>query len=163
MRRRRRGRTFELVRRPDCVAEDAADLILRDSSARFSAPLNFPPFNAAISQRGFAPRPAHVSPERLRYFGGTFLPFKALPLPRTTPPSILVILSNCCSIWDRCSRSLLSIRVRRSMRASTVIPDRFAFAIVISRCKNSRVREVLGCNAIASHGAYGRERVNQAR
>jgi len=39
----------------------------------------FPAFMAATSQRGFAPRPAQVSPDGLRYFGGTFL----LSLPQT--------------------------------------------------------------------------------
>src|SRR6266542_4254886 len=54
-----------------------ADLSIRKSSSFF------PPLIAATSQRGLAPRPAHVSPEGLRYFGGTFLPFKALRPPRT--------------------------------------------------------------------------------
>src|SRR5262249_37090378 len=44
----------------------------------------FPPLIASTSHLGFAPRPAQVSPEWLRYFGGTFLPFNTLPLPRTT-------------------------------------------------------------------------------
>src|SRR5262249_52815416 len=40
----------------------------------------FPPsLIAASSQRGLAPRPAQLSPDGLRYFGGTFLPFNALP------------------------------------------------------------------------------------
>jgi len=55
-----------------------ADLSIRKSSSFF------PPLIAATSQRGFAPRPAQVSPEGLRYFGGTFLPFNVLPPPRTT-------------------------------------------------------------------------------
>src|SRR5262249_15323115 len=58
----------------------------------------FPPLIAATSQRGLAPRPAQVSPDGPRYFGGTFLPFNALPLPRTTlrPPTTAMapILSN---------------------------------------------------------------------
>src|SRR5262249_10980048 len=59
----------------------------------------FPSLIAATSQRGFAPRPAQVSPDGLRYFGGTFLPFNALAPsrpPRATllPPS-RAILSNC--------------------------------------------------------------------
>src|ERR1700745_2261450 len=34
----------------------------------------FPFFNAATNHLGLAPRPAQVSPDGLRYFGGTFLP-----------------------------------------------------------------------------------------
>src|SRR5262249_54566158 len=66
-----------------------ADLSIKKSSSFL------PPLIAATSQRGFAPRPAQVSPERLRYFGGTFRPFKTLPPPRTIlrPPS----LANCFS------------------------------------------------------------------
>src|SRR5262245_56457552 len=45
-----------------------ADLSIRKSSSFF------PRLIAATSQRGLAPRPAHVSPAGLRYFGGTFLP-----------------------------------------------------------------------------------------
>src|SRR5262245_35252022 len=60
-----------------------ADLSIRKSSSFF------PPLIAATSQRGFSPRPAQVSPDGPRYFGGTFLPFKALPPPPTTlaPPT----------------------------------------------------------------------------
>src|SRR5262245_24801352 len=66
-----------------------ADLSIRKSSSFF------PPLIAATSQRGFAPRPAQVSPEGLRYLGGTFFPLNGLRAPRTTfaPP----ILSNCFS------------------------------------------------------------------
>src|SRR5262249_34045996 len=42
-----------------------ADLSIRKSSSFF------PPFIAATSQLGLAPRPAHVSPDGPRYFGGT--------------------------------------------------------------------------------------------
>src|SRR6266446_10437437 len=59
-----------------------------------------PPLIAATSQTGLAPRPAQVSPEGLRYFGGTFLPLNALPPPlttlrRRTRAIALSILSNC--------------------------------------------------------------------
>src|SRR5262249_35141896 len=67
-----------------------ADLSIRKSSSFF------PPLIAATSQRGFAPRPAQVSPDGPRYFGGTFLPFNALPLPR--PPTTAIappIIFNC--------------------------------------------------------------------
>src|SRR5215469_2123050 len=57
-----------------------ADLSIKKSS------IFFPPLIAATSQRGLAPRPAHVSPEWLRYFGGTFLPFNVLPPPLTLLP-----------------------------------------------------------------------------
>src|SRR5215510_9270310 len=56
----------------------------------------FPPLIAATSHRGLAPRPAHVSPEGPRYFGGTFFPFNALPPPPTTLAPPTSILSNCC-------------------------------------------------------------------
>jgi hypothetical protein len=49
-----------------------ADLSIRKSSSFL------PPLIAAASQRGLAPRPAQVSPEGPRYFGGTFFPFNAL-------------------------------------------------------------------------------------
>src|SRR6516225_11224284 len=66
---------------------------------RFLRPLSikksssfFPSLIAATSHFGFAPLPAQVSPERPRYFGGTFLPFNLLPAPRRTtaiaPPNI---------------------------------------------------------------------------
>src|SRR5262249_45637788 len=67
-----------------------ADLSIRKSSSFF------PPLIAATSQRGLTPRPAQVSPDGLRYLGGTFFPFNARPPPRTTlrlPTT--VILSNC--------------------------------------------------------------------
>src|SRR5215470_6558465 len=67
-----------------------ADLSIKKSSSFF------PPLIAATSQRGFAPRPAQVSPDGPRYFGGTFLPFKTLLLPRTIlAPPTTAILSNC--------------------------------------------------------------------
>src|SRR5262249_16660907 len=108
-----------------------ADLSIRKSSSFF------PPLIAATSQRGLAPRPAQVSLEGLRYFGGTFLPLKTLPPPRTTlrPPTKAIALSSlsiCFCISARCSRSISSTRSRRSTSASTVIPDRFTLAIVIS-------------------------------
>src|SRR5215470_15926164 len=46
-----------------------ADLSIKKSSSFF------PPLIASTSHLGFAPRPAQVSPEWLRYLGGTFLPF----------------------------------------------------------------------------------------
>src|SRR5262245_17033900 len=57
----------------------------------------FPPLIAATSQRGRAPRPAHVSPFGPRYFGLIFLPFNALLPPRraTLSPPSKAILSNC--------------------------------------------------------------------
>src|SRR6516165_8614316 len=105
-----------------------ADLSIRKSSSFF------PPLIAATSQRGLAPRPAQVSPEGLRYFGGTFLPFKTLPPPLTTlaPPTPAPILSNCCSSSARRLKRVSSTRSRRSMSASTDIRDRFTFGIVIS-------------------------------
>src|SRR5215472_4552898 len=55
-----------------------ADLSIRKSSSFL------PRLIAATSQRGFAPRPAQVSPDGPRYLGGTFLPFNALA-PRRQP------------------------------------------------------------------------------
>src|SRR5215471_14517208 len=107
-----------------------ADLSIRKSSSFL------PPLIASTSHLGFAPRPAQVSPERLRYFGGTFFPFNALPRPRTTlAPPTTAILSNCSISLARCSTSISSTRSRRSMSASTVIPDRLTFGIVISSAK----------------------------
>src|SRR5215813_1871237 len=76
-----------------------ADLSIRKSSSFF------PPFlMAATSQRGLTPRPAQVSPDGPRYFGGTFLPFNALPRWPPRPPTTAIalsILSNCFSISAR--------------------------------------------------------------
>src|SRR5262249_45702170 len=47
---------------------------LRRLSIRKSSSF-LPPLIAATSQRGLTPRPAQVSPDGPRYFGGTFLPF----------------------------------------------------------------------------------------
>jgi hypothetical protein len=108
-----------------------ADLSIKKSSSFL------PPLIAATSQKGFAPRPAQVSPEGLRYFGGTFLPFNVLRPPRTTlaPPTTAPIFCNCCSISARRSKRVSSTCFRRSMSASTFIPDRFTFGIVISGAK----------------------------
>src|SRR5262245_1845306 len=68
-----------------------ADLSIRKSSSFL------PPLIAATSHFGLAPRPAQVSPDGLRYLGGTFLPFNALPPPPTTlAPLTTANLSNCC-------------------------------------------------------------------
>src|SRR5262249_45464911 len=68
-----------------------------------------------------------------RYFGGTFLPFKTLPPPRSTlAPPTTAILSNCFSSSARRSKSIWSTRFRKSISASTVIPDRLTFGMVIS-------------------------------
>jgi hypothetical protein len=82
----------------------------------------FPPFIASTSHLGCAPRPAQVSPDGPRYFGGTFFPFNALR-PPLAPPTTAPILANCVSISARRLRSVSSTRFRRSMSASTVIPD----------------------------------------
>src|SRR5262245_4866650 len=112
------GQRFDLrFFRPFCD-----DLSIKKSSSFL------PRLMAATSHLGFAPRPAQVLPERLRYFGGTFLPFNALPPPRTTLlPGANIF--NCFSISARRSLRASSTRVCRSMSASTVIPDRFTFGI----------------------------------
>src|SRR5262249_15792895 len=68
-----------------------ADLSIRKSLSFF------PPLIAATSQRGFSPRPAQVSPDGPRYFGGTFLPRNALPplLSTLASPTTASIFSNC--------------------------------------------------------------------
>jgi hypothetical protein len=73
-----------------------ADPLIKKSSSIF------PSLIAATSHRGLAPRPAQVSPEGLRYFGGTFMPLMALtrrlpraPVPRPTDPIESPRLSNC--------------------------------------------------------------------
>src|SRR5262245_28740396 len=84
-----------------------ADLSIRKSSSFF------PSLIAATSQRGLAPLPAQVSPDGLRYLGGTFLPLNGLPPPRTTlRPPTTAILSNCFSSSARRSRSISSTRSR---------------------------------------------------
>src|SRR5262245_55320866 len=104
-----------------------ADLSIRKSSSFF------PPLIASTSQRGLAPRPAQVSPDGLRYFGGTFLPLNALPPPRprrTLSPPTNAILSNCFCNSTRCSTSISSTRLRRFISDSTSIRERFGFGIV---------------------------------
>ena len=99
------------MRRHDCGYIEGQRFDLRflrpfraDSSIKKSS-IFFPRLIAATSQRGLAPRPAHVSPDGPRYFGGTFLPFNALPPPPTAlaPPTTAMapILSNCFSISAR--------------------------------------------------------------
>src|SRR5215510_5321762 len=99
-----------------------ADLSIKKSSSFF------PPLIAATSHRGLAPRPAQVSPDGPRYFGGTFFPLNGLPPPRTTllPPTT-AILSNSFSSSARRLRRVSSTCCRRSMSASTVMLDRFIF------------------------------------
>ena len=103
-----------------------ADLSIRKSSSFF------PPLIAATSQRGFSPRPAQVSPDGPRYFGGTFLPLKALPPPPTTlAPPTTTILSNCFSNSAHAHEAFRQPAFA-GLSASMVIPDRLTFAIVIS-------------------------------
>src|SRR5262249_23913287 len=103
----------------------------------------FPPLMAATSQRGLAPRPAQVSPDGPRYFGGTFLPLKTLPPPRSTlAPPTTAILFNCFSSSARRLCSVSSTRFRRSMTASTVICDRFTFCHGDLRRENGIICEL---------------------
>jgi hypothetical protein len=85
---------------------------------------------------------AQVSPERLRYFAGTFLPLKALPgrRPRLSPPN-RAIASNCFCPHDA------STRLRSSMSDGTFIRDRLGFAIARSAAKR---RSELGINGRSS-------------
>src|SRR6266446_10327752 len=68
-----------------------ADLSIKKSS------IFFPRLMAATSHLGLAPLPAQVSPERLLYFGGTFLPFKDEPIRNALPLGWPVIAANCFS------------------------------------------------------------------
>jgi hypothetical protein len=98
-----------------------ADLSIKKSSGLF------PFFNAATIHFGFAPRPAHVSPDGLLYFGGTFLPFNdpfgALP----------VSAANCFSNSVRSSTNRLSICDLKLKRASTFIPLRLGMIYLLWR------------------------------
>lgn len=81
----------------------------------------FPSLIAAFNHVGFAPRPAQVSPSGLRYFGGTFFPFNALPRPLRAifPPSDAIeppSAANCFSSVVRCPDRALSTCVRRFTR-----------------------------------------------
>src|SRR5262249_56124480 len=66
----------------------------------------FPRLSSATSQRGRAPRPAHVSPLRLRYFGGTFLAFTP---PREEAGPISSNFAKCRSTSPRCPSTHASI------------------------------------------------------
>src|SRR3954467_1808213 len=92
-RRLRRSWTFRLPRsrrRPDHRRLSWGDgapqpLTLRFARFGFAPVLSIrkswtflPSLIAAASQRGFAPRPAHVSPPGPRYFGATFVPLRLL-------------------------------------------------------------------------------------
>src|SRR5262249_39546551 len=115
-----------------------ADLSIKKSSSFF------PPLIAATNQRGLAPRPAQVSPEGPRYRGGIFFPFNALPPLRATlatPTTATSILANCCSMSARRLRSVSSTRSRKSMSASTLIPDRFTCAIAFPLAARFHPRE----------------------
>jgi hypothetical protein len=79
------------------------DLFVGFSIRKFSA--FFPLLIAAFNHLGVAPRPAHVSPWGLRYFGATFLPLNLLlrPLlaPRPSDPAELPSADNCFSRMER--------------------------------------------------------------
>ena len=90
----------------------AADLSIRKVSSVF------PSLIAAFNHLGVAPRPAQVSPSGLRYFGGTFFPFNALPRPLRAifPPSDAIeppSAANCFSSVVRCPDRALSTCVRQ--------------------------------------------------
>ena len=104
----------------------AADLSIRKVSSVF------PSLIAAFNHLGVAPRPAQVSPSGLRYFGGTFFPFNALPrrLRAIFPPSNAIeppSAANCFSSVVRCPDRALSTCVRRFTRDAKSIPARFCF------------------------------------
>src|SRR5262249_22137697 len=102
-----------------------ADLSIRKSSSFL------PPLYASTGLLVLLRRHDQVSPQCHRYYCGTLLPFNSHPLPRTLSPTT-PILSNCFSSSARRLWRVSSTRFRRSMSASTVIPDRFTFAMVIS-------------------------------
>jgi hypothetical protein len=84
-----------------------ADLSIKKSS------IFFPFFNAATIHLGLAPLPAQVSPERLLYFGGTFLPLKAELALRLDG----LKAANCFSNSARSSSNRLSICVLKLINA----------------------------------------------
>jgi hypothetical protein len=134
-----------------------ADLSIRKRS------IFFPRFNASTSQVGLAPRPAQVSPDGLRYFGGTFLPLNKLARPRVEITAL--ILFNCFSISARCSSSLSSTSLRRFISPSTFIPDRFTLGMTASPMTKRKVLTALMVEAIASFtpDAGSRERQHQRK
>jgi hypothetical protein len=97
---------FRIFRTLGCFAEEAFDApAIRKSSN------DFPPLMAAVSQRGFNPRPAQVSVgfSGLRYFGATEPPLPTLPpLP---PPSNRASLDSSDSSSRRRSVTLSAIAV----------------------------------------------------
>src|SRR5262249_16347103 len=92
----------------------------------------------AVSHRGRAPRPAHVSPPGPRYLGATLRPFSAEPRPNTVReipaarPLSALRRESCFSSSLRFCLSLLSISARSASTASTSIPFRLIAAIRLS-------------------------------
>src|SRR4029077_13250642 len=88
----------------------------------------FPDLSAAVSQRGFNPRPAHVSLglSGLRYFGAILPPARVR---RPPPVPKRVSFANSDSSVRRCSAALLAraacTRLRRPINLSTGIAFRF--------------------------------------
>jgi hypothetical protein len=82
--KRREGGSYHHCFARDLRVDFRADFSMRKSSSFL------PSFNAAASHRGWAPRPAQVSPPGPRYFAGTLRPFIALvrrdELARKPPP-----------------------------------------------------------------------------
>jgi hypothetical protein len=110
----------------------AADVPIRKSGS-------FPPsFNLATNQRGFAPRPAQVSPVAgSRYLAATLRPFSALtaplrPLPTPSAPSLASWLFSSSAFWLRTA----PISSRSLSNAGTSNLARFIFAIIISNRGN---------------------------
>ena len=97
----------------------AAALLIANSS------IFRPRLSSAVSHRGLAPRPAHVSPSGPRYFGATFIPLREdrMPpllgaLPRNELSFSNFELSSCLAAATLVD-SVRSILSRRSIKAST--------------------------------------------
>ena len=96
------------------------------------------PLSSAVSHRGVAPLPAHVSPPGPRYFGGTDLPRIALTRPgfpagRPRFGAPFSSKASCRSKSRPRSRKALSTPARSSSSASTSRFFRAALAISISQ------------------------------
>src|SRR6516164_9119 len=103
-----------------------ADLSIKKSSSFF------PSFIAATSQRGFTPRPDPSFARWTTIFWRDFPSFQCARTSVANHGNCLPFLSNCFAISARRSKSIWSTLFRRSISVSTLISDRFTFAIVIS-------------------------------
>ena len=124
--KRREGCSYHHCFARDLRVDFRADFSMRKSSSFL------PSFNAAASHRGWAPRPAQVSPPGPRYFAGTLRPFIALvrrdeparkpPTPRGPRLASAPRRESCFSRSRRFSVRRLSISPRSASNPSTSRP-----------------------------------------